>query len=651
MKSRFISLILVISMLVGILSACDVINKDDGVQYIKFGKTEYSVYVGDRLTLDYSVFPATPGGDDLRWSSSDESVAVVAGGIIYGKSEGVTAITAQSSNGVVGSCVIRVVAIGDNEPEEEKPDEEKPEEKPNDQDNVMDGNYFAVMPGAKGFVSVDISGYSLPSTVVEVCQEKSGLGYVVKLDTKGYSNGLVIVVGVDMSGVVTGATCVSSNETWGIEQTFGDKTVGKDIDSIVDLEAGATSLTVNGYRSAVKDAIIVATILSGGSVDLRSEEEKFADALSKALPKGDTFTRVFLVEFVDGFDAIYESNNGAGYVCVIGSDSTGTFVGVGSNGVAIGESEYNEKAEDAVALIRFTTLYSIDVSDYKVSDDREVKRIFRQISSMYVTASGNYVVEINANGYSDDYIVIKVSVSEDGTIIDNVAVSNSELFGKDCLEYGEFNSNFLGKTHTEADCVDIVAGATVTTDAYKTAILRVFNAIDIIKSDLGNLLPDTGLRGVSYVTGSVMHDFTVTTTDGKAFTLSEVLKEKKAVLINFWYVECYWCQYEFPYLQAAYEEYQDDIAVIALNPFTDFYTLNEITQFKEYFGLTFDVAFDDIGLASAFSVDGYPTSVLIDRYGVVTLIHEGAITESGVFEELFAYYTADDYVQEIKKSW
>ena len=133
----------------------------------------------------------------------------------------------------------------------------------------------------------------------------------------------------------------------------------------------------------------------------------------------------------------------------------------------------------------------------------------------------------------------------------------------------------------------------------------MFNAIDIIKSDLGNLLPDTGLRGVSYVTGSVMHDFTVTTTDGKAFTLSEVLKEKKAVLINFWYVECYWCQYEFPYLQAAYEEYQDDIAVIALNPFTDFNTLNEITQFKEYFGLTFDVAFDDIGLASAFSVDGY----------------------------------------------
>ena len=651
MKSRFISLILVISMLVGILSACDVINKDDGVQYIKFGKTEYSVYVGDRLTLDYSVFPATPGGDDLRWNSSDESVAVVAGGIIYGKSEGVTAITAQSSNGVVGSCVIRVVAIGDNEPEEEKPDEEKPEEKPNDQDSVMDGNYFAVMPGAKGFVSVDISGYSLPSTVVEVCQEKSGLGYVVKLDTRGYSNGLVIVVGVDMSGVVTGATCVSSNETWGIEQTFGDKTVGKDIDSIVDLEAGATSLTVNGYRSAVKDAIIVATILSGGSVDLRSEEEKFADALSKALPAGDTFTRVFLVEFVDVFDAIYESNNGAGYVCVIGSDSTGTFVGVGSNGVAIGESEYNEKAEDAVALIRFTTLYSIDVSDYKVSDDREVKRIFRQISSMYVTASGNYVVEINANGYSDDYIVIKVSVSEDGTIIDNVAVSNSELIGKDYLEYGEFNSNFLGKTHTEADCVDTVAGATVTTDAYKTAILRVFNAIDIIKSDLGNLLPDTGLNGVSYNTGSIMHDFTVTTTDGKAFTLSEVLKEKKAVLINFWYVECYWCQYEFPYLQAAYEEYQDDIAVIALNPFTDYYTLDEITQFKEYYGLTFDVAFDDIGLDSAFSVEGYPTSVLIDRYGVVTLIHEGAIIESGVFEELFAYYTADDYVQEIKKSW
>ena len=161
MKSRFISLILVISMLVGILSACDVINKDDGVQYIKFGKTEYSVYVGDRLTLDYSVFPATPGGDDLRWSSSDESVAVVAGGIIYGKSEGVTAITAQSSNGVVGSCVIRVVAIGDNTDNSSDNIEDENDNNNNSQFDYLSENlsdYIEMTNDYKNFsISLDIA--------------------------------------------------------------------------------------------------------------------------------------------------------------------------------------------------------------------------------------------------------------------------------------------------------------------------------------------------------------------------------------------------------------------------------------------------------------------------------------------------------------
>ena len=68
-----------------------------------------------------------------------------------------------------------------------------------------------------------------------------------------------------------------------------------------------------------------------------------------------------------------------------------------------------------------------------------------------------------------------------------------------------------------------------------------------------SLLPDNGLIGMTYNLGSVMHDFTVTTIDGETFTLSEVLKEKKAVLLNFWYTECSWCVTEFPLMQKAYE--------------------------------------------------------------------------------------------------
>lgn len=162
------------------------------------------------------------------------------------------------------------------------------------------------------------------------------------------------------------------------------------------------------------------------------------------------------------------------------------------------------------------------------------------------------------------------------------------------------------------------------------------------------VLPDEGLLGTSYTLGSVMQDFTVTTTTGDKLTLSEVLKEKKAVLLNFWYTECSWCMTEFPLMQKAYEKYKDDLAIIALDPpQINNDTIHDITQFKSSYGLTFDVALDEIGLFSAFGVEGYPTSVMIDRYGVVTLIEAGAITSERAFDVLFSFFTADDYKQQL----
>lgn len=163
-----------------------------------------------------------------------------------------------------------------------------------------------------------------------------------------------------------------------------------------------------------------------------------------------------------------------------------------------------------------------------------------------------------------------------------------------------------------------------------------------------SVIPDKSLSGVSYTAGSVMHDFTVTTTTGESFTLSEVLKEKKAVLINFWYTECSWCVTEFPIMQKAYEKYQDELAIIALDPPSiNQDTLVDITNFQSSYGLTFDVALDDIGLFSAFNVEGYPTSAIIDRYGVVTLLHAGAITSERVFDVIFDFFTREDYKQQI----
>lgn len=160
------------------------------------------------------------------------------------------------------------------------------------------------------------------------------------------------------------------------------------------------------------------------------------------------------------------------------------------------------------------------------------------------------------------------------------------------------------------------------------------------------IISESDLSGVSYVLGDVIRDFTVTTTENKTFTLSEVLKEKKAVLINFWYTTCSWCITEFPYMQAAYEKYSDDLAIIALDPIFDD-SLESIKSFKADMGLTFDVAKDYTALSSAFNVEGYPTSVMIDRYGVITLIEPGAIPSERAFNVIFEHFTADKYEQKL----
>ncbi|MBQ2324731.1 MAG: redoxin domain-containing protein, partial [Clostridia bacterium] len=60
------------------------------------------------------------------------------------------------------------------------------------------------------------------------------------------------------------------------------------------------------------------------------------------------------------------------------------------------------------------------------------------------------------------------------------------------------------------------------------------------------IIDDPDLSGVTYGLGSVMHDFTVTDSEGNSYTLSEILKEKDMVMLNFWYTTCSYCVAEFP---------------------------------------------------------------------------------------------------------
>ncbi len=340
-----------------------------------------------------------------------------------------------------------------------------------------------VMPNGKGFEKVDISGYNLPSTVTEANKETSGLGYVIKLVTSGYGTDMVIICGVTSDGVVTGAVCLSSNETLGKEKTYGENFAGKDAAGTDEVEiiAGATK-TTEAYKNAVKDAINTAVILGGGAVDIRTEEEVLADNLSASLPAGDKFTKVFLVEVIEDIDAVYVADNGAGYVCVVGDK----FIGVNNDGTVLTDGVENaDKITDAVAKIKGTIYKDIDLTPYP--------DLAAFVVSAKKTSSGNFVLETKGAGYgikggneyhpaSGEYIVVRVSISADGKIIDCLTVSQQETKGLgDACADEKFYGQFDGKTQENYTEIDAISGATLTTDGYKQAIQRAFEAVNAFK--------------------------------------------------------------------------------------------------------------------------------------------------------------------------
>ena len=149
---------------------------------------------------------------------------------------------------------------------------------------------------------------------------------------------------------------------------------------------------------------------------------------------------------------------------------------------------------------------------------------------------------------------------------------------------------------------------------------------------------------VAYELGGKIDDFTVTTWDGQTITLSEVLAEKDMVLINMWATWCGPCRNEFPFMEEAYKQYAEDVAIIALSvEETD--TPDVLKEFVTAMGMTFYVAQDTVGLANKFQVSAIPTSVVIDRNGTICFWESGSLPDVGSFTRLFDEFVGDDYTE------
>lgn len=198
----------------------------------------------------------------------------------------------------------------------------------------------------------------------------------------------------------------------------------------------------------------------------------------------------------------------------------------------------------------------------------------------------------------------------------------------------------------EVELLNLPAGYFVTESEIKTSADGSSLTVTVNSSVIKDETPSR------YTVGDIMYDFTVTTSDSNQFKLSEVLKTHKLVILNFWATWCMPCVGEFDDLERAYRDYKDDVAIVALS--TDD-ALSAVRQFKEDYGstydcenITFNMGTDSLGLYKTFSnySNGIPFTAIIDRYGRFCDYSAGSLSES-IFREVFAQYTADDYVQKL----
>ncbi len=188
-------------------------------------------------------------------------------------------------------------------------------------------------------------------------------------------------------------------------------------------------------------------------------------------------------------------------------------------------------------------------------------------------------------------------------------------------------------------------GQTLTLSADK-AELTVYVTSSVIKKEIP--------ADKVYHIGDVMYDFTVKDENGKTYVLSELLENKRMVLLNFWNTNCGPCMSEMPELELAYRSYQDMAEVIAVNvPLLGQNTNGDLRDVrnKSYtdpegnsYHLTFPLAIDENRMPAHFAMNAIPVTVVVDRYGVIAFRRNGSMDKS-MFEAAFQKFCADDYEQ------
>jgi cytochrome c biogenesis protein CcmG/thiol:disulfide interchange protein DsbE len=136
----------------------------------------------------------------------------------------------------------------------------------------------------------------------------------------------------------------------------------------------------------------------------------------------------------------------------------------------------------------------------------------------------------------------------------------------------------------------------------------------------------TPLTTAPYV-GSLAPDFTLPAIDGRTITLRDFTADGgMPVVLNFWATWCPPCRVEMPFFESASHLYDGEVAILGLNQAEPAETM---AAYARDHGLTYPLLIDeDMKVNNLYGVLNLPTTIFIDRNGIVREVLIGTISQA-----------------------
>ena len=138
-----------------------------------------------------------------------------------------------------------------------------------------------------------------------------------------------------------------------------------------------------------------------------------------------------------------------------------------------------------------------------------------------------------------------------------------------------------------------------------------------IPSLAGIKIETTGVR-----VNSLAPSFEIPSITGGNVKLEDYIGQP--VVLNFWATWCGPCVIEMPLLEKRFTRYSPDLTILGINIGEPIQTVRKFINDKKY---TFPILWDNKNKAQdLFLIDAYPTSLFIDKEGIIRAIHVGLMS-------------------------